>query len=93
MSEDPALMARSAGATPMRITAVLYDGGQISCEVDYAPGFYERPMSSADVEPKFRGNIGKEWSKRRTDAVLDAWLNIEKFRIWRTLLGKFSFQP
>src|SRR5207245_242727 len=51
--EDPDLTAR-VGAAPTRVTAVLADGQRISREVDYAPGFAERPMNRSEVERKFR---------------------------------------
>src|SRR3984885_1263354 len=69
--EDPALTARVGGA-PTRVTAILADGQRISREVDYAPGFAERPMTRSEVERKFRGNVGKRWPRERTDAVLRA---------------------
>ena len=50
VAEDPALTARTGGAVPTRVTATLIDGRRISREVDYAQGFAERPMSSAEVE-------------------------------------------
>jgi MmgE/PrpD C-terminal domain len=70
VTEDPALTARVGGAVPTRITAIVVDGQRIVREVDHAPGFAERPMSSAEVERKFRGNVGKRWPKERTDGVL-----------------------
>src|SRR6516165_8728396 len=67
VSEDPVLTARIGAAVPTRVTAILADGSRISREVDYAPGFAERPMTRADVERKFRGNVGRRWSAQRTD--------------------------
>ena len=72
VSEDPVLTARMGVAVPTRVTAILTDGQRISREVDYAPGFAERPMNRAEVERKFRGNVGKRWPQQRTDAVLQA---------------------
>jgi 2-methylcitrate dehydratase len=52
------------------VTAILLDGQRISREVDDAPGFATRPMNRAEVERKFRGNVGKRWPKERTDDIL-----------------------
>src|ERR1700730_16164065 len=48
VSEDPNLTAR-VGGVPTRVTAILADGQRITREVDYAPGFAERPMNRAEV--------------------------------------------
>ena len=78
VSEDPVLTARSGAAVPTRVTAILVDGKRISREVDYAPGFAERPMTRAELEAKFRGNVGKRWQKDRTDAALEALWGLER---------------
>jgi 2-methylcitrate dehydratase len=87
--EDPALTARAGGA-PTRVTAILADGQRISREVDYAPGFAERPMNRSEVERKFRGNVGKRWPKERTDAVLQALWALEETDDLSRLLSQFS---
>jgi 2-methylcitrate dehydratase len=91
--EDPALTARTGGAVPTRVTATLTDGRRVSREVGYAPGFAERPMSTADVERKFRGNVGKRWPKKRTDDVLKALWALEQTTDLSLLLGKMSLRP
>lgn len=71
--EDPALTARTGGAggaVPTRVAATLADGQRVAREVDHAPGFPGRPLTRADVERKFRGNVGKNWSKAQADAML-----------------------
>ena len=90
VAEDPVLTARKGGAVPTRVTATLTDGRTISREVDYAPGFAERPMSTADVERKFRGNVGTRWSKERTDGVLKDLRALEQTKDLSVLLGKLS---
>ncbi len=90
VAEDPVLTARKGGAVPTRITATMTDGRHISREVDYAPGFAERPMSAADVEKKFRGNVGTRWSKERTDDVLKDLRGLEQTKDLSVLLGKLS---
>jgi 2-methylcitrate dehydratase len=92
VSEDPALTARMGAAVPTRVTAVLADGQRISREVDYAPGFAERPMNRAEVERKFRGNVGKRWPQQRTDAVLQALWALDQTEDLSALLGKLSMR-
>src|SRR5258706_4090219 len=93
VAEDPVLTARGGGAVPTRVTATLTDGSRISREVDHAPGFAERPMSRADVEAKFRGNVGRRWSKARTDDVLKALWALDQSKSIGLLLGRLSFSP
>ena len=93
VAEDPVLTARGGTAVPTRVTATLTDGRTISREVDHAPGFAERPMSRADVETKFRGNVGKRWSKTRTDDVLKALWTLEQSKSLGLLLGGLSISP
>ena len=59
-------------AVPTRVTAILDDGRRIAREVDDVPGFVGRPMQRANVEWKFRGNVGRRWPEGRTAAVLQA---------------------
>jgi 2-methylcitrate dehydratase len=87
--EDPALTAR-VGAAPTRVTAILADGQRISREVDYAPGFAERPMTRSEVERKFRGNVGKRWPHERTDAILRALWALDEADDLSRLLGQLS---
>jgi 2-methylcitrate dehydratase len=89
--EDPILTARAGGA-PTRVTAILTDGQRISREVDYAPGFAERPMNRSEVERKFRGNVGKRWPRERTDAVLRALWTLDETDDLSGLLAKLSMQ-
>jgi 2-methylcitrate dehydratase len=74
------------------VTAILSDGQKISREVDYAPGFAERPMNRSEVEQKFRGNVGKRWSPQRTDAALQALWALEQTDDLSVLLGRLSLQ-
>jgi 2-methylcitrate dehydratase len=90
VSEDPVLTARIGAAVPTRVTAVLADGQRISREVDYAPGFAERPMNRSEVERKFRGNVGKRWPSRRTDAILQALWALDQTDDLSVLLGRLA---
>jgi 2-methylcitrate dehydratase len=87
--EDPALTAR-VGAAPARVTAILADGQRMSREVDYAPGFAERPMNRFEVERKFRGNVGKRWPREKTDAVLRSLWALGETDDLSRLMGEFS---
>jgi 2-methylcitrate dehydratase len=91
VNEDPALTARTGPSTvPTRLTAILADGSRIVREVDDVPGFVGRPMGRADIERKFRSNIGKRWPRERTDAVLAALWALDHTDDLSALLGKLS---
>jgi len=91
VNEDSALTARTGPSTvPTRLTAILSDGSRIVREVDDVPGFVGRPMGRADIERKFRSNIGKRWPRERTDAVLAALWALERTEDLSALLGKLS---
>lgn len=92
VSEDSALTARQGAAAPTRVTAILVDGRRISREVDTAPGFPECPMSRADVEQKFRSNVGKRWSNEQTDAILQALWELDRIDNLAAFLSKFTVQ-
>jgi 2-methylcitrate dehydratase len=92
VSEDPALTARVGAAVPTRVTAILTDGRRVSREVDDAPGFAGRPMNRAEIERKFRGNVGKRWPRERTDAILQALWELDRTDNFSVLLGKLSVE-
>jgi 2-methylcitrate dehydratase len=93
VSEDPALTARtSASVVPTRMTAILADGQRVVREVDDVPGFVNRPMGRADVDRKFRGNVGRRWPQGRTDAVLNALWALDETKDLSGLLGMLSVQ-
>jgi 2-methylcitrate dehydratase len=75
---------------PTRVTAILADGQRITREVDHAPGFAERPMTRAEVEKKFRGNVGNRWPAERTDAVLQALWGLDQARDVASVIGALS---
>ena len=49
-------------------------------------------MSRADVEKKFRGNVGKRWSSGQTDAVLAVLWELDRMDDLAAFLGKLSVQ-
>jgi len=89
VAEDPALTAR-AGAVPTRVTAILLDGRRIAREVDHAPGFAQRPMTKAEVERKFRGNVGRRWPTEQTAAALEALWALDGTTDVSALLGTLA---
>jgi 2-methylcitrate dehydratase len=90
VKEDPALTALQGDAVPTRVTAILDDGRRISRQVDDVPGFAGRPMQRADVERKFRSNVGKRWPAERTRSLLAALWGLEQTDHLGALLGRFS---
>jgi 2-methylcitrate dehydratase len=92
VSEDPVLTARVGEAVPTRVTAILQDGKRIAREVDLAPGFPGRPMTKAELERKFRGNVGQRWPEARTSTILEALWNLDRADDLAALLGKLALQ-
>lgn len=88
---DPAF-ERYPGAPPIRITAMLYDGEQIVRQVDNMPGFAGMPMTRADVERKFRSNVGTRWPRERSDVALQALGALESTDSLSVMLSKFVVQ-
>jgi 2-methylcitrate dehydratase len=92
VSEDPVLTARVGEAVPTRVTAILQDGKRITREVDLAPGFPGRPMTRAELERKFRGNVAKRLPEARTDSVLEALWGLDRADDLAALLGRLVLQ-
>jgi len=90
VSEDPNLTARQGASAPTRVTAVLTDGQRVEREVDHAPGFAKNPMTRADVEMKFRGNVGKLWSREQTDLVLRELWRLDRVGDLKGLLAQMA---
>jgi 2-methylcitrate dehydratase len=92
VKEDPAFATLTGAVPPTRLTAVLDDGRGVTRLVDKMPGFPGQPMSRADVERKFRSNIGSRWPEERTDAVLQALWSLDQANDLASLLGKLAVQ-
>jgi len=90
VAEDPVLTARTGGAVPTRITAILADGQRVSREVNDIPGFAGRPMQRPDIDRKFRGNIGKRWPRQKTDAALQSLWVLENTQDIGALLAALT---
>jgi 2-methylcitrate dehydratase len=89
---DPAFATLTVNVPPTRLTATLEDGRHITRLVDRMPGFPGQPMRRADVERKFRSNIGKRWPQDRTDAVLQALWVLDRTDDLPALLSKLALQ-
>ena len=50
-------------------------------------------MNRAEVERKFRGNVGKRWPEGRTNAVLEALWALDRTDDLAALLGRLALQP
>ena len=90
VAEDPVLTARTGGAVPTRITAILADGQRVSRELNDIPGFAAKPMQRPDIDRKFRGNIGKRWPREKTDAVLQSLWALENTQDIGALLAALT---
>jgi 2-methylcitrate dehydratase len=88
--EDPAFASPPGNAPSTRITASLDDGQRVARQVDNMPSFPGQPISRADVERKFRDNVGKRWSPERTATILQALWALERTKDLRGLLGELA---
>jgi 2-methylcitrate dehydratase len=71
VKEDPAFATPRGNAPSTRITATLDDGRKVVRQIDDMPGFPGKPMTRADAERKFRGNIARRWPAERVRTALD----------------------
>jgi len=92
VKEDPAFATRTINVPPTRLTATLDDGRQMIRLVDSMPGFPGQPISRADVERKFRSNVGKRWPQEYTDAVLQALWALDRTADLPSLMNQLSLQ-
>jgi 2-methylcitrate dehydratase len=90
VEEDSTFTPPNGGAPPIRITATLTGGQRITHQVEKMPGFPGQPMDRADIERKFRGNVGKRWPKERTDRILQALWSLEQVSDVRSLLSNLT---
>jgi 2-methylcitrate dehydratase len=92
VTADPEFDAHRGNAPATRVTAILDDERRITHKVDNMPGFVGQPMSRADIERKFRSNVGKRWPAERTAAILPALWALDRTDDLRGLLGMLSLQ-
>jgi 2-methylcitrate dehydratase len=90
VQEDPAFATLTVDVPPTRLTATLNDGQRVVRLVDTMPGFSGQPMARADVERKFRSNVGKLWPREQTDAALHALWTLDRTDDLSTLLDKLA---
>jgi 2-methylcitrate dehydratase len=88
--EDPAFATLTGAVPPTRLTATLNDGRRVTRLVDSMPGFPGQPISRADVERKFRSNIGHRWPQEQTDIILQDLWTLEAANDLSSLLGKLA---
>ena len=77
VKEDPEFAKPRGNAPSTRITATLTDGKRVTHQVDDIAGFPGKPMTRADIDAKFRNNVGKRWPQARTDGILRAFWQLE----------------
>jgi 2-methylcitrate dehydratase len=87
---EPAFAKPKGNAPSTRLTVTLADGKQIVSQVDDLPGFPGQPMSRADIERKFRGNVGNRWPRDRIDDVLQTLWALEAIDDVSALMGKLA---
>ncbi len=87
---DPSFAPMRGSATPTRIVAILGDGRRVARQVDSAPGFAGAPMTRADVERKFRNNVGRRWSEERTDEILKTLWALDRAGDAGSVLGRLE---
>jgi 2-methylcitrate dehydratase len=92
VKEDPAFAASVGNAPPTRVTAILNDGRHITHQVDDMPGFPGKPMTRADVERKFRSNLGRRVLQEDTDAVLQALWSLDRTDDVSSLADKLAIR-
>src|SRR5262245_26382820 len=88
--EDPKFDVSGGKGPPTRITAALKDGGRVTRQIDSVPGFPGQEMTRADIERKFRTNVGNRWPPERIDAILQALWALDRADDLPFLLGKLS---
>jgi 2-methylcitrate dehydratase len=92
VKEDPAFALRTGAVPPTRLTATLNEGKRIERLVDSMPGFPGQPMTRAEVERKFRSNVGRRWPQQQTDEILQALWTLEATNDLSDLLGKLAIR-
>jgi 2-methylcitrate dehydratase len=92
VKEDPAFAAPSGNAPPTRVTAILGDGRRVAHDIHDMPGFPGKPMTRADVERKFRSNLGRRALQEDTGAVLAALWALDRADDLRSLTGKLALR-
>jgi 2-methylcitrate dehydratase len=90
VTADPEFDKNRGNAPPTRITATLDDGRRVTHTVANMPGFVGQPMSRADIERKFRSNVGKRWPAERTAAVLASLWALDRAEDVGRLLGEMT---
>jgi 2-methylcitrate dehydratase len=88
--EDPDFATLTVNVPPTRLTATLDNGQKVVRLVDSMPGFPGHPVSRADVERKFRSNVGRRWPQQQTEAVLQSLWTFDQNHDLSALLNKMA---
>jgi 2-methylcitrate dehydratase len=88
--EDPDFATLTVNVPPTRLTATLDNGQKVVRLVDSMPGFPGHPVSRADVERKFRSNVGRRWPQQQTEAVLQSLWTFDQTLDLSALLNKMA---
>lgn len=68
--EDAGLTAKYPAASPSRLTITTSSGQSHSLEMIYPLGHAMNPMSTADIEAKFRRMLAKRYDQQRAEQIL-----------------------
>jgi len=87
--EDPTFAKPKGNAPPTRLTATLTDGRTVTVQVDDMPGFPGKPMTRAQMERKYRSNLGKRWPAAEVASQLQSLWDLEHAADLRAFLSRF----
>lgn len=88
--EDDALDAQHPESYPCRITVRLSDGREVRNELRYPKGHDKNPMTSAEVQDKFRRLFGGYGSADAAEAVIGAVDGLDRADDVAALIGAFN---
>lgn len=89
---EPAFEISGGGTPATRLAATLDDGRRITRQVDSMPGFPGQPISRADVDRKFRSNVGRRWAEQRTESTLQDLWALDRTDDLPSLLNRLALQ-
>ena len=88
--EDDALTAQHPDKYPCRITVRMSDGTAAQNELPYPKGHEKNPMTSAEVQDKFRRLFARYGSERSADGVIAAVDGLDRAKDATTLIAAFN---
>lgn len=90
VTEDAALTAQHPERYPCRITVRLTDGSEVEHSLPYPKGHESNPMTSVEVQDKFRGLFSDYGSAESAGAVIAAVDALEKTEDVAALIAAFN---